>query len=153
LPSEFKLVDGAVQFKLTKQTIDASVEDGAKFSVFSEGMLTFMVFKETDLLALLSDKISKDKGIDFEVKSYALSYGSPKFNPISGQLSIPVNYQGTLAKKIDTVALKTKLSGKSEPEIKALLLSVSGLESAQISLWPFWVRRVPDAGKIKLTVD
>lgn len=153
LPGELKLIDGASQFRIVKQTIDAIIDASGKFSVFTEGALAFMAFKESDLLDLLSEKISKDKGSDFEIKSHALSYGQSKFNPTNGQLSITVNYQGILAKKIDGETLKNKLSGKSEFEIKALLFSVSGLESAQVSLWPFWVRRVPNAGKIKLTVD
>ncbi len=59
-----------------------------------------------------------------------------------------------LARKIDADALKEKIVGKSEIELKKMVFELSGLESATISLWPFWVKTVPNKlNKITVVVE
>lgn len=153
LPEGVKLVQGAMSFKIIEQTIDTSSGTDGKFLVSTTAEVTLMVFRESDLIDLLLGRIKDEAGSEFTVKSYELKYGQPKLNTQIGELRVPVDYQSVLAKKIDIDSLKTKLAGKSEPEVRALIFSVAGLESAQISLWPFWIRRVPDDDKINIVVD
>lgn len=142
LTMEFKLIDGALEFKLVKQTVNTEVDSERKFSILSEADVSAVVFKEQDLFNMLLGKIHKDAGSNFEVKDYKLSYGVPQINLEKGQLSFPIDYQSMLAKKIDIELLKEKVAGKSESELKTIIFSVPGLVSAKISLWPFWVRAV-----------
>jgi len=154
VPEVLKLIDGTTQFKLLKQEVDARVDASGKFSVFAEAELSLMLFKEQDMLAMLLGKIQAEAGPDFEVKSYKLTYNSPEFSAVSGKLTLPIDYEAVLAKKVDLEFLKDKIAGKSETDLKALIFSIAGLESAKISLWPFWVRSVPEReGRINITID
>ena len=154
LPDDFKLIDGALEFKLTNQVVDTGVNPEEKFSILSEAEASTMVFKESDLFDMLLGKIYKEAGPDFEVKSEKANYGTARFNVQKGELSFEVDYRAILAKKIDTNLLKTKIAGKSESDFKAMIFSAAGLESAKVSLWPLWVRSVTqNKDRITITVD
>ena len=144
LPKDFKLIEGALAFKLLKQAVEADVNDEGKFSVLSEADARAIVFQEQDILKVFSDKIHKDVGPDFEIRDYSLNYEAPQISLEKGQMSVLLDYQSTLAKKIDVESLKKKVAGKSESELKTIIFSVAGLASAKISLWPFWVREVTE---------
>ena len=152
LPKEFKLLEGADQFKILKQTVDAVTDAEGKFSVFAEGELILTVFREPDLFSLMEARFKAETSPDFEVKDYTLNYGPVR---ISGRdLSFAVNYEAVLAKKIDAEDLKQKIAGKPENELRALIFSVPGIERAQIRLWPFFVRSVPkNPERIHVAID
>jgi len=153
LPKEFKLLDGATRFKILKQEIDYEASQDDKFSIFTEAETTITVFREEDLLSLLNSKLKDKVGDGLEMKEYKLEYNSLKLDS-EDNLSFEADYETILAKPIDVDLIKKRIAGKSEPDLKAAIFSVSGLESVQLLLWPFWVNRVPrDLDKINITVD
>ncbi|PIR89222.1 MAG: hypothetical protein COU07_02040 [Candidatus Harrisonbacteria bacterium CG10_big_fil_rev_8_21_14_0_10_40_38] len=153
LPAGFTLVDGATRFEVTSQVINLSSDSNGTFSISTEGSLTLMLFKEADVLKLLHESFEKDSGDGFDVKSETLKYGDSEFNIDDGYIGLPISYDAIFAKHIDIQDIKGRIAGKTEDEIKPILFSVPGLESAQVSLWPFWVRSVPSDDKITVTVD
>ena len=153
LDPDFKLLEGATQFKLITQKVNETIDADGKFSVFTEAELALTVFREKDVRDLIGGILVEEAGNDFEVRSDELQYGTPTFTT-RGALTLPISYRGVLAKRISSEELRARVAGKSEADLRATIFSLSGLESAKISLWPFWVRKVPqNPEKIRVVVD
>ncbi|MDO8429881.1 MAG: hypothetical protein Q7S73_00765 [bacterium] len=154
IPKEFKILEGAKRFSVLSQKVDEEADGSGVFGIFSESELTVIAFKEEDLKNLLVQRAKKDNGEDFQVKSFKLEYGLARADFDKGRLSFPATYSAVLAKIINMETLKSDIMGKTEFELKSKIFSLPGLESATISLWPFWVKKVPEsADKITITVD
>ena len=90
----------------------------------------------------------------FEVVAKELKYGLVRANYQTGQLSFLVDFKANLRQRVDIESLRNRIAGRSEADLKAIIFSLPGVESANISLWPFWVNKVPaDQGKVKVAVD
>lgn len=153
-PRELKYIDGSISFRMKNQEVQTDPKDASRFSIFSEGEISTIGFNEKDLLSLVSEKIKDGEGADMDIKNFTVNYNlNPKANLTANQISFKVDYKATLAKQLSASDLKSKLSNKSETEVKALIFSVSGLESAEVSFWPFWIKKVPEQSKINLVVD
>ncbi len=156
LPSEFKLIDGASKFKLGTVTVVPDVTSQGQFSVSAEGSLTLVVFRESDLRLMLLQKAKAEgaKNGRFEVKEEKeIIYEKPEFHP-NDVLAIPLKYEATLARTIDSTEVRRKVAGKSETDLHSSIFTLFPAVSAKISLWPFWVRRVPsNIDRIHVTID
>lgn len=154
IPKEFKLLDGSTSFKMLQQKVDEEVDTDGMFSLFSEAQLMAIAFKEEYLNQLLTQRAKKDLGEDLLVRNFQLEYGSPRLDFDKGLLSFPVRYQGTLVNAINADDLKAKLFGKSESELKTVIFGLPGIKSATVSLWPFWVKQVPNSiEKVEVLVE
>ncbi len=154
IPKEFKILDGSKSYKVLSQKADAEADADGNFGVMTNAKSTIIAFKETDAFALLESRAIADSQGDFEVKSRALTYDLARADFDKGRMSFPAHFKVTLARKIDAAALKTAIAGKSEIELKTMIFALPGLESATISLWPFWVKTVPNnLDKITVLVD
>jgi hypothetical protein len=153
IPKEFKILDGAIRYRVLEQKVDAEADQDGKFGVFTEAQMTIIGFKEEDLKVLLERRAKRDNGEEFEVRSSELGYGLARADFDKGVLSFPVNYKAVLAKRIDVDELRRNILGKSESELKLTVFALPGLKSATISLWPFYVKTVPtDPVKVKVEV-
>ncbi|MEK7554557.1 MAG: hypothetical protein AAB518_01040 [Patescibacteria group bacterium] len=153
LDPSFKVVPGATSFKVTSQRVQEATDADGKFSVFTEGEMAVMAFREADVLDVLASLLEAQGASDFEVRSYELKYGTPVFST-NGGLSLPLDYRSALARKIDPDDLKGRIAGKSEADLRSIIFSVPGVESAKVALWPFWVRWIPNnADRISIAVD
>ncbi len=154
IPTELKFLENSISFKILKQEITTDYSKNNTFSVFSEGEASIIGFKESDVLSIVDQKLKKGEGVDVDVKSATSNYALKNDQKNKGaELSFEFNYDAVVSKKINIDDLRNKLSAKSESEVKALIFSVSGLQSAEVALWPFWVKKVPKVEKINLTVD
>ncbi len=154
ISSDFKILDGASSFSITKQTNNTDVDKDGNFSIFADAQLTIIAFKEADLIDLLKQKAESENNDIYGVKSYTLDYGIARMDSANGRLSFPVNYKAVLSYKIDVDKLKSEIMGKTDVELKKIIFALPGLDTANISLWPFWVKKVPNKlNKINITVD
>lgn len=154
VPKEFKIIDGSTQFKLVKQTVDTNVNDAGAFGIYADAEMNVMAFREGDALDALGVRsIAEQKTDDYEILSKTLDYGLARLDVASGKMTFSVNYKSTLSRTLNVNDLKSRVMNKSERELKAMVLALPGLESAKISLWPFYVRSVPaDAAKVAIDV-
>ncbi len=154
IPADFKAIDNGVQFRITKQMVNTDVNEAGMFTVFGEGEMSVMAFRESDVLQALAERSAKEIGQTYIKKSAELNYGIPKLDLTLGKMSLPIDYKSVLAPMIKIDELKGRIMSTSERELKALLLAMPGLESATVALWPFWVRSVPDGNdKIMVNVE
>lgn len=154
VPADFKMVENAFLFNIVKQTVNPDVNEAGQFSIFAEAEVSLMAFREPDMFKVLEDRAIKEAGDDYHIKDKTLTYGASKVDMSAGRMSVAVDYKSLLAKNLDVADLKSKMLRKPEPDLKAMLLGTSGLESAKVTLWPFWVRSVPsDNSKVTVSVD
>ncbi len=154
IPADFKIIKGARQFNVIKEDVNQEVNQDGNFSVFAEGELTVAGFKELDLLELMGGLAQKELGESFKAKEYLLEYGAVRPDIQSGKINFSINYSGTFWQPINIKQFKNLILDKKETELKVFVFSLNGVERATVSLWPFWVKRVPNnIAKVKVEVE
>ena len=103
--------------------------------------------------ASIEEDIMKSLGEEFEVKSDTLVYREEGVRREGEKLIVPLTYESTVARAVNVAELKAHITGKKENELRKVLFETPGLASARVSLWPFWVRRVPGPEKIEIAVE
>jgi len=153
---KFKLLDGATTFVITKEEIKTDAGDG-KFSIFSEGEMRELVFEEGTLKKILSEKAKNSLASDLptlKIFNFELNYGTSSQDLANGKMTVSVGGSIVYGADIDNAKLLKDAVGRNEENLKAMIFSLPGLERAKISLWPFWVKKVPDdLGKIKVIIE
>ncbi len=154
IPQEFKILEGASEFVILSQTVKEDVDEENKFSTFAEGKMTVIAFKEEILRSTLIERALSEKGSDFEIKNTDLKYGLARTDFKNGKLSFPIDFNVLLGRKIDVESLKNKIIDQPERELKQIIFSLPEVESANVSLWPFWVKKIPsNLNKVKIVID
>lgn len=154
LPSEFKFIDGAKQFNVTKEQVDNNTDEKGNFTIFLEGKSSAIGLREEDLKGLIEGFGENGLGQDFRIKSYNIDYGAGRADFTKGQISFAVNFKGIFEEPIDVDNFTQKILGKSAEDLKAIISSFSNIDKTTVSFWPFWVKSVPDdLGRIKVGVE
>jgi len=155
LPAGYKIIESptTTQFAFLKEEFKSEVNDKGEFNLFAEGEIKAVAFSEEALLADFKQKIRQEKSQDFNFKSRQLQYNVNRVDWNKGELELAVNFQAALEAPIAEAELKKKLAGKSEGELKALILTMPGLEGLTASIKPFWRRTLPRAEKIEILLD
>ncbi|MBI4993431.1 hypothetical protein HZC33_00515 [Candidatus Wolfebacteria bacterium] len=147
IPNDFKVIDSAKQFLITKENINKDVDENGKFSVFLEGEMAIAAFREEDVLKLMAVLAKQSLGENFEAKSFDFNYGIGQVDLGVGKFSFGVNYNGTFWQPINIDNFKNTILGKKEIELKTSVFLIPGVEKATVSFWPFWVKSVPNSVK------
>ena len=100
-------------------------------------------FRKEDLLALISNHIDKTSGLMLVSDKLELSYKDAVTNPDNKTLEVVVVIGGQGYTKIDQADIIANLMGKNEIQIKDYLGSIQNIDSAKVTLSPFWVKKVP----------
>lgn len=150
---DLKLLPEATKFEIIKENISRVADDKGMFSIFAEGEMINVVFKEDTLKNILAS------GIDYGDKEMVvvgskLGYSHIDVDWERGNINMVVDASFTLEPKVDKDSLKAEILGKNESVIKLVVFNIPGLTKAHISMWPFWVKSVPsDPDRVKLEFD
>ncbi len=154
IPSSLKIIDGASSFVVLSQKVNQETDEAGNFVVTIEARLDLGAFKEEDLLKMLSLKMKKDIGAEYSFKSQEIIYAKARLDSDAGRLSFPLDFKSVASRSVDMDLLRQQVLGKTEADLRALILTLPDLDTAHISLWPFWVTRVPTApSKVKIVVE
>ncbi len=154
IPGEFKIIDGAKQFSVVKENINKEADSSGNFLVYIEAETSIIGFNEENLSQMLSDLGGNSLGEGFKIKSFQMDYGVARADFKNGKMSFPVNFKGVFWQPIDDDKIKSLITDKTEEELKTAVFALPGVEKATISLWPFWVKRVPDNfNRITVEID
>lgn len=110
---------------------------------------------KADLDEIINEKLASRLATNKKFLENSRSYqiGKTAINQ-DGGIIISAHVNQKLITKIDAENLKKEIAGKSEAELKTYFSNMSGVESANISLWPFWVKSIPSSyEKINITID
>ena len=148
--SSFQLIDNASEikvddFKINANTINMKITWQAIF------------FKEKDLRALI-DYFVLSHYSDLKDFTFNDNIVYPKANRTDfkkGELFFSFNIDKNNAFQTDISSLKKELIGLNESGMRTVISNKKyNINSASISLWPFWVKRAPnDLNKINVVID
>lgn len=152
IPQQFTLLQDSVRSELLDISSTPSVNglsiDG-KATIKGTVKLQTFLLKETDLKELvdrvMKTQITKDK--ETKPDTVSVEYTIANMNFENGEVSLTVSASEETAFKVDIEDIKTKLIGKSEGEVRKFLSDLPKIQSANVILWPFWVRKIPDDRK------
>jgi len=155
LPKEFKVIDGSSVFTVLSEKINKEVDKDNKFSIFADAQMKLIAFRENDLKDVLTARsLSQLASGNYEVVESNIEYGAPRPNFVNGEMSFPAKGQIILERKIDTDRFRQQILSKNEIDLKSLVFSLPGLEKAQISFWPIYIKQVPNKiERIKILVQ
>lgn len=147
--SDLKLIEGASNVKIDEfQFLPPKITMKITWQA--------MLFREKDLRTLIENFVfSKYQGLDNLNFSDMIQYPkASKADFKKGELFFTLDIDKENSLSVDLNALKKELSGRNENEIRSLISEKSFINSATISLWPFWVKHAPEnLNKIKITLD
>lgn len=147
----FKVIDGSDTFKITKEVVNEAVNEEGNFSIYIEAEGGIDALKEEYVLKLMTAMAQQVKGEGYAIKEHTLSYGDMTTDAKTGIIALPVDFTGIFWKPIDLADFKGKIMGKTQDELKSIIFSSTSIEKADVSLWPFWVKTVPnDAERVKV---
>jgi hypothetical protein len=155
LPKEFKAIDGSSAFSVLNEKINKEVDQDNKFSIFVDAQMKLIAFRENDLKdVLIARSFSQLASGDYKVVESKIEYGVPRPNFVNGEMSFPVKGQVVLERKIDLDKFRQQIISKNEIDLKSLVFSLPGLEKAQISFWPVYIKQAPNkVERIKIVVQ
>jgi hypothetical protein len=153
---QIKLLDTAVKKDILAKT--ANKEVGAEVETFSMTLIakvTGLAFREDDVVNVVVSKIEEVLSND----KYLVDGQPEQYNPVFKSVDptytkgvLTVHFQTVAAYKVDDQNLTKILAGKTEPEIKEILLSKPEIDRVNVKFWPEWfVHKAPKFnGKIKI---
>lgn len=148
IPQEFTLLEDSIRSELVEISSTPAVDGiSANGKAIVQGKIILQAFtiNDKDIKTLVhtlvknqldKDKEAKEGSIKADYKILSLDYKT-------GKVSLNINASEEVAFVIDPEELKTRLAGKSETEVRNLLEDLPRVQSARITLWPFWVRTIP----------
>lgn len=105
---------------------------------------------DTYLEAALNEKLSQDFMLFPGPIAYTLSIDQVNWETAEAMIHTRVTH--TTLPKISLDALRDKLAGRSKEDARSYLEGLSGIRSAKVELWPFWVNSVPRIHK-RINID
>ncbi len=155
IPQNFKIIEGSKQFTITKEEIGLEADSQGMFTVFEEGELAIMAFREEDITALMKILGIQNLQDEYAIARYTVEYGAGRFDVKNDKMSFALNFQGVFQKPIDKEGFVQTVRGNNEQELEKAINALPNVERATVSFWPkLFVRSVPkDAHRITVEVE
>lgn len=112
-------------------------------TVTATGTLKTVGFRQADLFDLIQRVILKKERLTVIPETLTLTYTDVNFKSDLGILTFTVSAQGTGYVPVDAAAITEDILGKNSAAIRDYFKDREGVQSATITLSPFWVRTVP----------
>ncbi len=157
LGSDLKLIEESLIADVIESVPSPSLGEPAdKFTLNLKALAQAFTYKESDLSDLIEEKIAlkiSDKRLTLP-ETQKLDFQYEKVDFPSSRASFNLIIEENISWKIDEERFKEILAGKDEIEAREAIKLFSEIESARVSLWPFWLKNIPrDFRKIRLTID
>ncbi|MEK9170866.1 MAG: hypothetical protein AAB789_00930 [Patescibacteria group bacterium] len=147
--SDFKLIDGASTVKIDNFKADSQ-------AISMKIIWQAIFFKEKDFKALVDYSVSNKypdlKNFDFENNITYPQVTRSDFK--KGEIFFTFELDKANAFTADLTGLKKELAGLDENGMRNIISNKNFINSATISLWPFWVKQAPGSpDKINIILD
>lgn len=151
-----KIFDNALAADiLEKQTSVQAGDEAAEFQATMKLKVRLLAFDETEILELVTQRIKRllpeTKILITEGERIQSQFANVNLD--SGTGILVTHFEGQIFYRLDEAELLEKVKGKTVNEIREILLSQPEINSIEIELAPFWVKRAPKfKGKTKIEV-
>jgi hypothetical protein len=151
---DFKILNNTEEFNINNIEVDIKADEDGNFGVFAEGEIKMFLFREEDLKNILVKKNDLPVNFEYNVIYNEIIYKESQPDWEKEKINFIAKGSFILEPKVDQNSLKAQLIGQTEDIVKPIIFSIPGLKKAKISLWPFWVKEVPEnPSKIKIEID
>ena len=153
VPDGFKIIDDSKKYSIDKENVNETVDDQGNFSIYMEVEGSVDALKEDHVLKLMTALAQQVNGDGYEIKEHSLSYGAISMDDKTGEISLPIEFKGVFWKPVNVDEFKRNVMGRKEDDLKSYIFSSTSIDKADVALWPFWVRTVPnDSERVKVEV-
>jgi hypothetical protein len=120
-------------------------DEGEKFEVVFKGVASALVFNESDVKKIIEENISNKLVSDKKVlpKTQKITYTVKSINLKEGKATLSMKAEEGITGDVDAPSLKKELASKNILEVKEYLSSMTSIENARVTLWPFWIKNFP----------
>lgn len=145
IPQGLKLIDGASEVRFEESSVPKVGDEVDKFEVIFKGIASALVFNEEEIKKLIEQTISGKIVADKKVlpKTQKITYVIKSINLKDGKASLSIKAEEGITGTVDVDILKNELASKSISEVKNYLSSLTSIENARVTLWPFWIKKFP----------
>jgi hypothetical protein len=131
----------------------ARPDDAAEVvSVTVSGTLKTIAFRQADLDTLITKVILQKERLHVLPEQLDVSIHDVTFKPDIGTLIFSISIKGPGYELLNTDAIRNDIKGMHAAEIRDYFAHKEGVESATVSLSPFWVRSVPSKDS-RITIE
>ena len=155
LPEDFVMYDDAVNVSFDKPTITSG--DSGKAEVTLSGTIDAYIFKESELTSALVEKViakSDENSVYIpNIKDLNIKLDMPSVEGSEGDSDIKIIIEDkvNVVWNVNETELKDTLAGTRKRDFDSKMLQFKNIESAELSLKPFWRTTFPDKpGAIKV---
>ena len=145
------LPDPVVKDLTSTAQVDEAVDT---FTVSGLAELEMVGFKEQDVHELITRYVKEANNFLIFPEKLQIEFKDPTFNDETNILGFTVLVKGLAYDQVDQEKIVDDLMGRKETDIKNYIKGVETIATAKISLFPFWVRKVPaNKNKIKFELQ
>ncbi len=142
------LLASAQHVEVKNQTVEPAVgEDAQQFSITMEATVAFVLSDEAALVTLAQQKLYETTSLGYELSSSdegSFEYSVENFDLEDGTAQLRIVMRGERRIGSDNPLLNaSNFVGEKPDELKSRLESNEGIESVEVTLRPFWLRKVP----------
>ncbi len=144
------LLDESWDVALSQFTPSSAVGDRVESIPYTaQATVRVMAFREDAMNAAVEQALTSQLTEDYMLFPGPISYTKSvdTSNWDAGQVSMTARVTHTTIPSFSIATLKEKLAGRKEEEAKNYLTGLPGVQNASVTLWPFWVQRVPEIQK------
>ncbi len=151
--AEFKILTGASETEVTKMTVNRTTDDKGNFGIIGEAEFRAIGFREADLRTVLLD-IARREYPDTDFRNLEIGYADVRLAYDKGEVRFSVEARGELIPAFSADDFRAQVAGEDLNSARSQILKLPRLKDAGVSVWPFWLRRLPeDPGRITLTLE
>ena len=159
---ESKISDRSILLEETKKDenieIETDVEVGDtadKFEMKITVKNSVVTINREDLEKIIDEKIVSKLDVNKSLLENSRIYNVHEIVINDDEkINIFVDVKQDVIENIDVDNLKFEIVNKDEENLKSYFRNIDGIKSTDISLWPFWVKKIPSSyEKINITID
>lgn len=156
LASGFKLADHAFNIEIEQETVTPPVgTQKDQFQLSQKVKVNVLVYNESDVRDLIVDRITHllpEEKYLLPESQQTLTADFVSLDLGAGAGTLRAHFESAIRYRIDVSFLSKSLLGKTETQVKEILLARPEVEDVKVNLWPFWVKTVPPFEN-KLTIE
>jgi len=146
IPPNFIVLESAMETELLQD--NTLVQEGAaleEFTYTASLQVSTLAFAKEDAL-LLVRHLFESYLQDIQVvkdNTFGATYTVEAVNISTGRMAVSADVSAQAYTALDSAGLEARLRGVSRKDIPNIISAFPSLETAEFSLWPFWLQHVP----------
>jgi hypothetical protein len=157
LSADQRITNDGVVIEVIEEALSHPVgSEAGQFQLTTAARVRALAFNEAQVAAVIADRIIRllpenKHLVQSEAQDLEATYIS--FDLSAGAGTLRATYRSIIQYTVSREFLQNGLRGKTENEVKEILLSRPEVQNVEIKLWPFWVKSVPAiGGKVEFKV-